>query len=165
MAPVSDERDSGVGITEARPVLAPVGSADLAVLEALVRAYYAEDGLTFDERRQPAGLARLVEGDAFAAAWLVRQDGGAIGYVILTWSFSLESGGRDGFIDELFLVPEVRGRGLGTQVLAQAELEARRRGCLRLYLEVEHGNPAIGLYRRAGFVDHRRHLLSKRLAP
>jgi ribosomal protein S18 acetylase RimI-like enzyme len=90
---------------------------------------------------------------------LVRLDGRVIGYVVLTWSFSLESGGLDGYIDELFLEPEVRGRGIGTRVLAQAVLEARRRGCLRLCLEVEHGNPAINLYRRAGFVDHRRHLM------
>ncbi len=148
-----------------RPALMPVGTADVVLLETLVRAYYAEDGLTFDEERQPQALARLVDGDALAGAWLVRQGGRAIGYVILTWSFSLESGGRDGYIDELFLVAEVRGRGLGSRVLALAELEARRLGLLRLYLEVEHGNRALNLYRRAGFVDHRRHLMSKRLVP
>jgi ribosomal protein S18 acetylase RimI-like enzyme len=149
----------------ADPELTQVAAADLAVLVELARAYYAEDGLTFDEERQPQALARLVDGDALAGAWLVRQRGRAIGYVVLTWSFSLESGGRDGYIDELFLAPEVRGRGLGSRVLALAELEARRLGLLRLYLEVEHGNPALNLYRRAGFVDHRRYLMSKRLVP
>jgi GNAT superfamily N-acetyltransferase len=147
------------------PVLVPVGGADLALLEGLVRAYYAEDGLTFDQDRQPAALARLAVGEALACGWLVRLGGRVVGYVVLTWSFSLESGGRDGFVDELFLLPEVRGRGLGAGVLALVELEARRLGLLRLYLEVEHGNRAIHLYRRAGFVDHHRHLLSKRLVP
>jgi ribosomal protein S18 acetylase RimI-like enzyme len=145
------------------PVLVPVGSGDLAVLQRLVRAYYAEVGSAFDERRQCAALARLVGGDALGRGWLVRLDGRVVGYIVLTWSFSLESGGLDGYIDELFLEPEVRGRGIGTRVLALADLEARRLGLLRLYLEVEHGNPAINLYRRAGFVDHRRHLMSKRL--
>jgi hypothetical protein len=50
-------------------------------------------------------------------------------------------------------------------VLALGELEARRLGLLRLYLEVEHGNRAVNLDRRAGFLDHRRHLMSKRLGP
>ncbi len=155
----------GAGTGDEAPVLVPVGSADLAVLEGLVRAYYAEDGLSFDQRQQPAALARLLEGEALARGWLVRQGGRVVGYVILTWSFSVESGGLDGFIDELFLVPEVRGRGLGSRVLALAELEARRLGLLRLYLEVEHGNRALNLYRRAGFVDHHRYLMSKRLVP
>jgi ribosomal protein S18 acetylase RimI-like enzyme len=156
---------AGAEIADHGPALVPVASADLGVLEGLVRAYYAEDGLTYDERRQPDALARLVEGGAFGRGWLVRCGGRVVGYVILTWSFSLESGGLDGYIDELFLAPEVRGRGLGARVLALAELEARRLGLLRLYLEVEHGNRAINLYRRAGFVDHHRYLMSKRLTP
>ncbi len=164
MALMSDAGD-GTGNAEARPVLARIGGADLPALERMVRAYYAEDGLTFDERRQPEALARLLEADALGRGWLVRLGGRIVGYVVLTWSFSIESGGLDGFIDELFLEPTVRGRGLGTQVLALTELEARRLGLLRLYLEVEHGNPAISLYRRAGFLDHHRYLMSKRLGP
>ena len=147
------------------PELVPVAAADLAVLEGLVRAYYAEDGLSFEERRQPAALARLLDDEALARGWLVRRGGRVVGYIVLTWSFSIESGGLDGYIDELFLTPEVRGRGLGSRVLALAELEARRLGLLRLYLEVEHGNRALNLYRRAGFVDHHRYLMSKRLLP
>ncbi len=156
---------AGAEIADDGPDLVPVASADLTVLEGLVRAYYAEDGLTFHEQRQPDALARLVEGEALGRAWLVRQGARVVGYVVLTWSFSVESGGLDGYVDELFLAPEVRGRGLGARVLALAELEARRLGLLRLYLEVEHGNRALNLYRRAGFVDHHRHLMSKRLAP
>ena len=55
----------------------------------------------------------------------------------------------------------MRGRGIGARVLALVEQEARGRGLQRLYLEVGHGNPAHGLYRRAGFVDQRRYLMSK----
>jgi GNAT superfamily N-acetyltransferase len=95
----------------------------------------------------------------------VRQSARVAGDVILTWSFSVESGGLDGYIDEPFLAPEVRGRGLGARLPALAELEARRLGPMRLYLEVEHGSRAINLDRRAGFVDHRRYLMSMRLAP
>ena len=48
-------------------------------------------------------------------------------------------------------------------MLALLEDEARRLGVRRLFLEVEHGNRPSALYRRAGYVDHRRHLMSKRL--
>jgi GNAT superfamily N-acetyltransferase len=144
-------------------VLAPVGPGDRAALEPMVRAYYAEDSLAFDEERQGAALAALLDGDPLCLAWLVRVADATIGYVVLTLGFSLESGGRDGVIDELFVAPSVRGRGIGAKVLALVEREARARGLNRLYLEVGHDNPAEGLYRRAGFVDHQRYLMSKYL--
>lgn len=142
-------------------VLAPVGPGDRAALEPLVRAYYAEDGLAFDEQRQGAALTAVLDGDPLCLAWLVRIADATVGYVVLTLGFSLESGGRDGVIDELFVAPSVRGRGIGAKVLALIDQEARARDLKRLYLEVGHDNPARGLYRRAGFVDHRRYLMSK----
>jgi ribosomal protein S18 acetylase RimI-like enzyme len=144
-------------------VLAPVGPRDRPALEPMVRAYYAEDGLAFDEARQGAALAAMLAGDPLCLAWLVRVADATVGYVVVTLGFSLESGGRDGVIDELFVAPAMRGRGIGAKVLALIEQEARARGLQRLYLEVGHGNPARGLYRRAGFVDHQRYLMSKYL--
>lgn len=141
--------------------LDPLGERDLPALTSLVRAYYEEDGLDWVEERQPAALRALAAGDPNGRGWMIRLGGRAVGYAVLTWSFSIESGGRDGLIDEIYLVPEVRGRGLGRRALAMIEDEARTLGLRRLFLEVNHGNRALSLYRRAGFVDHRRYLMSK----
>jgi ribosomal protein S18 acetylase RimI-like enzyme len=62
-------------------------------------------------------------------------------------------------------VPEARNRGLGSRVLALVEAEARAFGVRRIFLEVERHNRVIGLYRRAGYVDHDRFLMSKVLTP
>jgi GNAT superfamily N-acetyltransferase len=146
-----------------QPALAPLRAADLPLLEQMVRAYYAEDGHRFDAERQPAALATLIDGEALGRGWLVMLAGRPVGYLVLTLGFSIEAGGCEGCVDELFVAPEVRGRGVGRRVLALLEDGARRLGVRRLFLEVEHGNRASALYRRAGFVDHRRRLLSKRL--
>lgn len=146
-----------------QPALAPLRAADLPLLEQMVRAYYIEDGHLFDAERQPAALAALIEGEPLGRGWLVMLVGKPVGYVVLTLGFSIEAGGCEGCVDELFVVPEVRGRGVGRRVLELLEDEARRLGVRRLFLEVEHANRACALYRRAGFVDHRRHLMSKRL--
>lgn len=56
--------------------------------------------------------------------------------------------------EELLLIavrPEERGRGLGTNLLEQTVLAAKRRGVRRMFLEVRANNPARALYRRAGF--------------
>jgi len=56
------------------------------------------------------------------------------------------------------------GATVGYVVMAQGfSRDARGRGLQRLYLEVAHGNRALDLYRRAGFLDHRRYLMSKDL--
>lgn len=141
--------------------LTVVTAADLPLLEQLVRAYYVEDGHVFHEDRQPTALAALAAGEPFGRAWLIRLGERSVGYVVLTFSFSVEAGGREACVDELYLVPEVRHRGLGRRVLGLLEAEARALGVRRLFLEVERHNRVIGLYRRAGYVDHDRFLMSK----
>lgn len=142
-------------------VLEVVARSDLPLLEQFVRAYYVEDGHTFREDRQPAALAALVEGEPFGRGWLIRLGARPVGYVVLTWTFSVEAGGREACVDEFYLVPEVRNRGLGSRALALVEAEARNLACRRIFLEVERRNRVIGLYRRAGYADHDRFLMSK----
>jgi GNAT superfamily N-acetyltransferase len=141
--------------------LVPVTGPDLPLLEQFVRAYCLEDGHRFREDRQPAALAALVAGEPLGRAWLIRLDGRPVGYVVLSWGFSVEAGGREACVDELYLVPEVRNQGLGSRALAMVESEARDLAVQRIFLEVQRGNRVIGLYRRAGYVDHDRFLMSK----
>ena len=55
-------------------------------------------------------------------------------------------------INNLAVLPELRGRGLGTQLLAAITDEAAHLGATLLTLEVRHSNvPARRLYERAGF--------------
>jgi ribosomal protein S18 acetylase RimI-like enzyme len=58
----------------------------------------------------------------------------------------------DLYISRVATVPAVRGRGIGTQLMQEAEKEARERGCSRLALEVSPASTAaVQLYRRSGF--------------
>ena len=55
-------------------------------------------------------------------------------------------------INNLAVVPELRGRGLGTQLLEEVTAEAARLGATEVTLEVRESNkPALQLYQRAGF--------------
>jgi GNAT superfamily N-acetyltransferase len=85
----------------------------------------------------------------------------AIGYLVLSFDFSLEYGGKNAWIDELFVQREFRGKGVGSKALDFAVQIAREYGARVLHVEVNRGNPAIDLYRRSGFEDHDRYLLSK----
>lgn len=78
------------------------GKAGGEVLVRLARAFHLEDGHPLDNPEE-AALLQITRGEPFARSWVVREDGQAIGYLILTLGYSAEYGGRDGFIDDLYL--------------------------------------------------------------
>jgi ribosomal-protein-alanine N-acetyltransferase len=55
-------------------------------------------------------------------------------------------------VQTIAVAPRSQGRGLGRELLDALVVEAQRRGCTQLFLEVRVDNAAaIGLYERAGF--------------
>lgn len=86
----------------------------------------------------------------------------AAGYIVLTLSFSFEYHGKDAFIDELYVEPRYRRQGIGRRAVEFVEQRARELGAQAIQLEVGAGNdPALGLYRRTSYEDHRRRLMTK----
>lgn len=140
------------------------GPADLDALLPLVAEFHAHERISLDAAQRRDALARLLAEPALGVTLVAEGPGGIVGYVLLCLGYSVEFGGRDAFVDEAFVLPESRGAGLGQALLAEAEREARRRGVRAIHLEADHGNPrAAELYRRLGFQDHARHLMTRRL--
>lgn len=142
----------------------PATASDVPSLLGLMRAFYTEDGYPFSEPGARAAVIQLLENDRAGRVWIAAGDEAPLGYVVLTFGYSLEHHGVVAFVDELFVAADSRGRGLGTSGLALAEAECGVRGVRTLQLEVERDNVAAQeLYRRSGFKDHGRFLLTKRL--
>jgi GNAT superfamily N-acetyltransferase len=127
--------------------------ADLDVLLPLIAEFYEVDHHAFDESVLRAALAPLLTGDALGQLWLILADSGdAAGYAVLTWGYSLESGGREGLVDELFV--RHRNLGLGSRALEALADRARQAGCRVLFLETEAHNARVrGFYGRHGFAQ------------
>ena len=143
-----------------------VSAADEGILLPMMRSLYEHERLPFEEATIRSALGALLADSAAGGAWLVLSDGAPAGYLLGTWGFSTELGGRFLFLDELLVVPERRGQGLGSAALAFAEEEARRGGAGAVRLEVDRQNPrALELYLSAGYTDPGRRFLTKRLAP
>jgi ribosomal protein S18 acetylase RimI-like enzyme len=136
--------------------------ADLDSLLALQALYYREDGYSFDRRAARRAWRRLLDDAMLGHGWSARSGADVVGYLVLTFGYSLEYRGRDAFIDELYIAPAFRGRGLGRQALRLADQACRRLGVRALHLEVEAGKAAArALYARSGFADRRRRLMTK----
>ena len=94
--------------------------------------------------------------------WLICDGDSAVGYLALTFGYSLEFHGRDAFIDELYIRPAHRGQGWGTRAMEHAEALALSEGIRAIHLEVGHRNSAAqAFYRKLGYADHERHLMTK----
>jgi diamine N-acetyltransferase len=116
----------------------------------------------FDEALARACLRKLRSIPEFGGVWMLCEGNKPVGYIILTVGFSFEFHGHDAFIDELYVDAAYRRRGHGRKAVAFIEEKAREMGVNAIHLEVDRGNdPASELYRRAGYEDHDRYLMTK----
>ncbi len=148
----------GTGATQVE--LRRGNAADLEQLLPLVKAYHEFEGIDGDDNERRQALGFLLGAQEFGALWLIHADRRLAGYIALCKGYSIEFGGFDAFVDEFYLGPDYRGRGIGRQVLRQIVVEARTLGIRALHLEVARDNDrARKLYRGAGFEAREKYLL------
>lgn len=143
----------------------PVENHDIPVLLGLIQEFYQLDGsISFNAVVAHHALTQLLNDGSMGRVWLIQDQSLAIGYVILTLGFSLEYGGRDAFIDEIYIQANYQGQGIGKQTIEFLEDVCITLNVQALHLEVERENTsAQGFYRRFGFADHDRYLMTKML--
>lgn len=145
-------------------VIRPATSADEAYLLPMMRALGEQEPNpgVFHESFVSKAFRVLLKHPESGRIWLLFANEEPAGYVVLTLGFSFEYLGIDAFIDELYIVPEFRRRGFARLAMQFAEAEAKRLGVNALHLELDDGNEAaLELYRRTGFEDHNRFLMTK----
>ena len=127
--------------------------ADIPQLLALVRRYWEFERIAgFDALRVELTLQQLLADAQLGAAWVAEEHGQLRGYLVAVLLLSLEHGGLMAEVDELYVLPQARGHGLGAQLLAAAEAALAARGCVRLQLELGVANEAArAFYARNGY--------------
>jgi ribosomal protein S18 acetylase RimI-like enzyme len=136
------------------------GTADLTTLLDLREGYCRDDRVPFDIHGARDATARLLAQPQWGCIWLAEISGASVGYVAVCLGFSLEAQGNDAFIDELYVRPRYRRRGIGRHLLALAVQEAQGLGARVLHLFVDRNNPrARALYASLGFAPRERYLV------
>lgn len=115
---------------------------DLARYEKLEHKVVAtEDGL----RRTLFGNPR------FAEVIFAEADGQAAGFALFFHNYSTFLGRPGIYLEDLFVRPEMRGRGYGKMLLAYLARLAQERGCGRLeWAVLDWNSPAIDFYKSLG---------------
>jgi len=137
--------------------------AEVSALARLVRAYHQEEGIDSDPGNLPDVLLPLLRDDRSGGVWFIEADGEVVGYLAICLGYSIEFGGPDAFVDELYLQTSHRGRGIGARALTLGIGEVRSLGAKALHLEVGRSNTAARrLYLGHGFEPRERYLLMSR---
>lgn len=130
----------------------PATAADAPAFGRLLHAFNAE----YDEPTPSADeiaerAAPLIESGEVTVLFV---GDGPEGFAELRFRPSLYTGGLDAYLEELYVVPERRGRGLGRALLEAAMDYARARGADRIDLNTSEDDVAArALYERTGFTN------------
>jgi len=128
-------------------------ASDVPGLVSLVRRYWEFEGIAgFDALQIELLLQRLVPESSLGQVFVAADSTGLCGYLALVYVLSLEHRGLMAEIDEFFVVGAARAQGAGGRLLGAAEEALRRRGCVRLQLQLAVANhQARGFYERRGY--------------
>jgi ribosomal protein S18 acetylase RimI-like enzyme len=141
-----------------------ITAQDANLFLEMAEKFHAEDGHPLTASGK-ASILDVAAGVDLAPAFFIINNAEKIGFFVLSLGYSPEHGGTDGFIDDIYIDPSHRGRGLGRQALDLALEESRKCGIRVLLLEVEAENDrAYHLYTSMGFIDTKRRLLRLVLA-
>lgn len=147
-------------------VVTTAGVRDRTVVARLLVAQLREHAIT----TSAAAIARTAEGmlrhPERGIILLARVGRRPVGIAALSFLWTLEHGGRAIWLDELYVVPALRGRGIGRRLLLAAMEAAAAAGAVALDLEVERTHArAANLYEREGFARLDRVRWARSLTP
>lgn len=134
--------------------LRPAAREDVPVVARLIRALAEYERLSHENFADEAALEDHLFGPRPYAEVLIADVGGeAAGFALFFHNYSTFLTKPGLYLEDLFVVPERRGLGLGKRLLAALAALAVERGCGRLEWSVLKWNtPAIGFYERLGAV-------------
>jgi GNAT superfamily N-acetyltransferase len=91
----------------------------------------------------------------FAESLLAEDADGPVGFALFFHTYSTFRGQPSIYLEDIFVRPEHRGRGIGKALLRHVARLAVDRGCGRLeWAVLDWNEPAIGFYRSLGARPH-----------
>ena len=155
MQPINLDQPSqqNSGITKLNDIsLEIAGPPQLGDLLPLVAAYHLFEEISLSADIREKSVKRLLNDGTLGEAWLIKKSDHLIGYIVVYFGYSIEFGGREVVIDELYIEAPERGMGVGAEVLGRLKELMRAHDVLAIQLEVGQQNVrAKSLYVKSGF--------------
>ena len=138
----------------------PLEISDISIITQMMQDFYAIDNYPMDIEVAKTLFQEFITHEHLGKSWLIYSENEIVGYIILTFIFSFEYGGKIAFVDELFIKETARGKGFGKDAIQFIQQEVPILSLKLLYLEVEpHNENAQKLYLAHDFEFHNRKLM------
>ena len=152
-----------------RPALRvrPATREDAAAIVGLIRGLAEYEKLLHECEATVALIRRHGFGPKrYFETLICEQDGAAVGFALYFFTFSTFMARPTLYLEDLFVLPEHRGRGAGRALLSALARIAVRKGCGRMEWAVLDWNaPSIGFYERLGARLRRDWILTRLTGP
>ncbi|SHO72035.1 Acetyltransferase, GNAT family [Flavobacterium cucumis] len=133
---------------------------DITAITLMMQDFYTIDNYPMDVEVTKTLFQEFISNEKLGKSWLIYSENEIVGYMILTFVFSFEYGGKIAFVDELFIKETARGKGIGKEAILFVQAEVPKLSLKLLYLEVEtHNKNAQKLYLAHDFELHNRKLM------
>jgi GNAT superfamily N-acetyltransferase len=127
--------------------------------------FYAEAGYALDRAHAHEAFAALLADARLGRVWLIQVDAANVGYLALTFVYSLEYGGPAAVVEDFFVQAPYRNTGLGRAAMATVRAYCAEARIRAISVEVGGDNAvAQSVYRGAGFTAVDRQLMTLELA-
>jgi GNAT superfamily N-acetyltransferase len=138
----------------ARAEIRPATEDDVPIILSLIRELAEYERLSHEVVATEGLLRESLFGERRGAEVLIACCKGApAGFALFFHSFSTFLGRPGIYLEDLYVKPEFRGRGIGRALLAHLARLAKGRGCGRLeWAVLDWNEPAIKLYKSIGAV-------------
>lgn len=138
---------------EGAVMISDATEADVSGLCDLLEHLFAQEAeFRPDRLLQTAGLTQIIAFPEKGRILVLREDGLPVGMVSLLFATSTALGGTVALLEDMVVLPERRGKGLGSRLLEAAIDLALSLGCRRITLLTDRSNePAQRFYGRHGF--------------
>lgn len=135
-------------------IISPATANDVPAILSLIRELAEYEKLSDRMIATEQSLARDLFGERrYAEVLIGRLDGESVGYALFFHSYSTFLAKPGIYLEDLYVRPAARGRGVGKRLLREVARIARQRGCGRVEWSVLNWNtPAIEFYQSIGAV-------------
>ncbi|MFL6567581.1 MAG: GNAT family N-acetyltransferase [Chthoniobacterales bacterium] len=133
-------------------LMRPAASEDVPVIAQLIRELAEYERAPQAAIATEEGLREVLFGPEPAAhVLLALENEQPVGFAIYFFNFSTWLGRPGLYLEDLFVRPDVRGKGYGRALLVRLAQIADERGCGRMeWAVLDWNEPAIGFYRKLG---------------
>ncbi len=138
--------------TSTSVMIRPATEADQEAVINLLLAQLHEHDITIQVTEIAAALEGVLDRPERGSLFVVMMQRIVIGVAYLSFTWTLEHGGKTAWLEELYVVPEHRNEGIGRALLTAVCNHAVAQGCAAVDLEVDTVHQrAAHLYAREGF--------------